>query len=214
MLGKSQPMSQEGTNGTRNRDVKEQLRLGNERTIRGIYRKSTGMEIAKRITRYVVGLKRIEDWTLWRGRPPPKRKKKKAVRGGAGNVKAPAPTTTDRKRGDFIKVPLLTSAHKKGAVAMVGGWSPQPRKNPTRGNTDPERKRRRCKRSPRKKRNGDTPLGYSRRTALRRVQCGVPPDYMSQSGRPLLSNVYNQKAYFSGNGVRTCLRCVSDITHV
>jgi hypothetical protein len=28
---------------------------------------------------------------------------------------------------------------------------------------------------------------------------------MSQSGRPLLSNVYNQNAYFSGNGVRTRL---------
>jgi hypothetical protein len=30
-------------------------------------------------------------------------------------------------------------------------------------------------------------------------------DYMNQSGRPLLSNVYNQNAYFSGNGVRTSL---------
>jgi hypothetical protein len=28
---------------------------------------------------------------------------------------------------------------------------------------------------------------------------------MSQSGHPLLSNVYNQNAYFSGNGVRTSL---------
>jgi hypothetical protein len=28
---------------------------------------------------------------------------------------------------------------------------------------------------------------------------------MSQRGRPLLSNVYNQNAYFSGNGVRTSL---------
>jgi hypothetical protein len=28
---------------------------------------------------------------------------------------------------------------------------------------------------------------------------------MSQSGRPLLRNVYNQNAYFSGNGVRTSL---------
>jgi hypothetical protein len=28
---------------------------------------------------------------------------------------------------------------------------------------------------------------------------------MSQSGRPLLSNVYNQNTYFSGNGVRTNL---------
>jgi hypothetical protein len=39
-LGRCQLMWQEGTNGTRNRDVKEQLLLGNERT-RGIYRKST-----------------------------------------------------------------------------------------------------------------------------------------------------------------------------
>jgi hypothetical protein len=69
-------MCQEGTSGTRNLDVKEQLRLGNERTTRGIYRKSTGLEIAKQIARLTVGLKRIEDWTLWRGRPPPKRKKK------------------------------------------------------------------------------------------------------------------------------------------
>jgi hypothetical protein len=28
---------------------------------------------------------------------------------------------------------------------------------------------------------------------------------MSQSGRPLLSNVYSKNAYFSGNGVRTSL---------
>jgi hypothetical protein len=28
---------------------------------------------------------------------------------------------------------------------------------------------------------------------------------MSQRGRPLLSNVYNQNAYFSGNGVRSSL---------
>jgi hypothetical protein len=28
---------------------------------------------------------------------------------------------------------------------------------------------------------------------------------MSQTGRPLLSNIYSQNAYFSGNGVRTSL---------
>jgi hypothetical protein len=31
---------------------------------------------------------------------------------------------------------------------------------------------------------------------------------MSQSGCPLLSNVYSQNAYFSGNGVRTSLVAV------
>jgi hypothetical protein len=47
MLGRRQLMCQEGTNGTRNRDVKEQLRLGNERATEEIYRESTGLEIAK-----------------------------------------------------------------------------------------------------------------------------------------------------------------------
>jgi hypothetical protein len=47
MLGKRQLMHQEGANGTRDQDFKEQLHLGNERTPRGIYRKSTGLEIAK-----------------------------------------------------------------------------------------------------------------------------------------------------------------------
>jgi hypothetical protein len=46
-LGRIQLMCQEGTNGTRNLDVKEQMRLGNQRTSRGIYRKSTGLEITK-----------------------------------------------------------------------------------------------------------------------------------------------------------------------
>jgi hypothetical protein len=38
------------------RNFKEQLRLGNERTTRGIYRKSTGLENAKRISRCTVEL--------------------------------------------------------------------------------------------------------------------------------------------------------------
>jgi hypothetical protein len=73
-------MRQEGTNGTRNRDVKEQLRLGSERTTRGIYKKVTGLEIAKRIARCTVRLQRMKDWTLWRGRPSPKRKKRRLKR--------------------------------------------------------------------------------------------------------------------------------------
>jgi hypothetical protein len=75
MLGRRQLMREEDTNGNSNRDVQEQLSLGNERTTRGIYRKSTGLEIAKRISRYTVGLQGIRDLTLWRGRPPPKQTK-------------------------------------------------------------------------------------------------------------------------------------------
>jgi hypothetical protein len=40
-----------------------------------------------------VASRKIKDWTLWRGRPPPKRKKKKNTAHGAeaGNVETPAP---------------------------------------------------------------------------------------------------------------------------
>jgi hypothetical protein len=57
MLGRRKLMPQEGTNGTRNRDDKEQLHLGNESTTRGIYEKSTGLEIAKQIAGCTVGYK-------------------------------------------------------------------------------------------------------------------------------------------------------------
>jgi hypothetical protein len=65
----------EGTNGTRNRDFKEQLRLGNERTTSGIYRKTIGLEIVKLAVRISSWMRNVTDWTLWRGRPPPKRKR-------------------------------------------------------------------------------------------------------------------------------------------
>jgi hypothetical protein len=42
-------MRQDGTNGIRNRDFEEQLRLGSERTS-GIYRKTIGLEVVKRET--------------------------------------------------------------------------------------------------------------------------------------------------------------------
>jgi hypothetical protein len=68
-------MRQEGTNATRNRDFKEQLRFGNERTTSGVYRTTIGLEIVKRAKEVSSGLRRIRILTLWRGRPPPKRKK-------------------------------------------------------------------------------------------------------------------------------------------
>jgi hypothetical protein len=70
-----QLMHLEGTNGTRNRDFKEQLCLGNERTTSRIYRKTIGLEIEKRAVRISSGMRKVTDWTLWRGRPPPKRKR-------------------------------------------------------------------------------------------------------------------------------------------
>jgi hypothetical protein len=59
-------MRLEGTNGTGNRDFKEQLRLGNERTTSRIYGKTIGLEIVKRAVRISSGMRKVTNWTLWR----------------------------------------------------------------------------------------------------------------------------------------------------
>jgi hypothetical protein len=67
MLRMRQLMRLEGTNGTSNQDFKEQLRLGNERTTSRIYRKTIRLEIVKRALRISSGMRKVTDWTLWRG---------------------------------------------------------------------------------------------------------------------------------------------------
>jgi hypothetical protein len=75
MLGRGQQMRKEGTNTTRKRGFKERLRFGNERTTSWVYRTTVGLKITKQVVGSSRGLRRIRQWTLWRGRPPPKRKK-------------------------------------------------------------------------------------------------------------------------------------------
>jgi hypothetical protein len=95
------------------------------------------------------------------------------VRAGAGNVEAPAPNDTERKQKKENSVEGIDRTvsgcrsgrvHiRRGAVVVVG---------------TAERKKSRTTRcheqSCRKKRSGDTLLGYSGRTSLRREQCGMP----------------------------------------
>jgi hypothetical protein len=66
----------EGIIGIRDRDFKEWLRLGSERTSGRIFGKTTGLEIATRAVVISSGLRKTSDGTLWKGRPPPKRKKR------------------------------------------------------------------------------------------------------------------------------------------
>jgi hypothetical protein len=56
-----------------------------------------------------------------------------------------------------------------------------PKNKPTRGNTEPENKL--LKAQPRKGRKGDTPLGYSGRTALRREQCSMDGQSVASNER-------------------------------
>jgi hypothetical protein len=60
--------------GIRNRRLRQQLRSKREFT--KIYRKTTGLEITKQIAKSAVGLRKIRNCTLWRGRPPLKWKKR------------------------------------------------------------------------------------------------------------------------------------------
>jgi hypothetical protein len=74
-LGMRQLVRREGTNGTRNQDFEEQLRLGSERTPSKFERRAFGLEFIKQRNGMSSGLRKIKNWTLWNGRPPPKRKK-------------------------------------------------------------------------------------------------------------------------------------------
>jgi hypothetical protein len=62
----------------RKRDLKK-LRLESTGKLDTIFSKTTRLEIAKRIVRSAVGMRKLKCWALWRGRPPPKRKKKRRV---------------------------------------------------------------------------------------------------------------------------------------
>jgi hypothetical protein len=55
--------------------ISEQPRLKSKRTTSGIYRKTIGLEVVKQATEMSAGLLKMWNWTLWRGRPPPKWKK-------------------------------------------------------------------------------------------------------------------------------------------
>jgi hypothetical protein len=62
----------------RKRDLKK-LRLESMGNVDTIFRKTTRLESAKRIARSTVGIQKIRNWTLWRGRPLPKWKTKQQV---------------------------------------------------------------------------------------------------------------------------------------
>jgi hypothetical protein len=44
-----------------------------------IFRKTIGVKFVKRVNWTFSRMRKVTDWTVWRGRPPPKRKKKLKV---------------------------------------------------------------------------------------------------------------------------------------
>jgi hypothetical protein len=78
-------------------DLKK-LRLESSGNLDTIFSKTTRLEVAKRIARSIVGIRKIKCWTLWKGRPATKTEKETTVRAEAGNVEAPAPNDSERKK--------------------------------------------------------------------------------------------------------------------
>jgi hypothetical protein len=76
MPGKRHRVDPEGITGIKDPGARWQLRLRNEKRAGRIFEKTFRLEGVKRIARSTVGLLTNENWTLWRGRPPPKWKKK------------------------------------------------------------------------------------------------------------------------------------------
>jgi hypothetical protein len=62
--------------GIEDPDKRRLLRLGTGRKLK-IYRKITGLEIVWQIARSLGALRKVPDWTRWKGRPPPKRTKRR-----------------------------------------------------------------------------------------------------------------------------------------
>jgi hypothetical protein len=62
--------------GIEDPDIRRRMRLKIERRSEEIDRKVFEPQLVKRATTMCSGLRRVQDWTLWRGRPPPKRKKR------------------------------------------------------------------------------------------------------------------------------------------
>jgi hypothetical protein len=75
--------------GVKGPNTRRQRRLKNEKTSR--------LQIAKREDGSSVGSLKIRDWALW-GVDPLLKEKKLKGRAGAGNVEAPAPNDTERKK--------------------------------------------------------------------------------------------------------------------
>jgi hypothetical protein len=137
-FGEDHHTKPKGSQGVKNRDVKEQLRLRSERTPSRICGKIR-LDIGKRIARsYVTTWKvwnrtslrsppplrrKIKEWTLWRGRPPPKGRKLTSAAGvgKAGDGVTPATVREDRKEKSGQQEDCdLSGSARKLAVSCSG----------------------------------------------------------------------------------------------
>jgi hypothetical protein len=74
-FGKTRRVDPEGSTVVKVSNTRQLRRLKNEKTAGRIFEKTFRLQIAKREDGSSVGSLKIRNWTLWRGRRPPKRKR-------------------------------------------------------------------------------------------------------------------------------------------
>jgi hypothetical protein len=102
--------------GIKDRGARRQLRLRKQRTSDRIFRKTGELEIDKRVVGFSIGLRKVRDWTWWRGRPLPKRKKRSQKRTALGKE---GWCWYNWTAWHLIREPLGTSGLKEGTAGAV-----------------------------------------------------------------------------------------------
>jgi hypothetical protein len=110
-----------------------------------VFGKTIGLEFGKRAFRISSGIRRRGIGHCG-GVDPSETGKQTAGRAWAGNTETPPPPNERKRQRNSIRVPLGTSARKKGAVVLVGAWTArkrpeQPRKVTSRAGTSERRER-------------------------------------------------------------------------
>jgi hypothetical protein len=108
-----------GSNGTKDRGIKRQLRLGSKRALKTLT-KTQELDVVKLAIGSSIWLRKTSVRTLWRSWPPPKRKKR-LPSSSAGIVGAPATfesfiPTKRKKKWQYAYGLLGTSSLKEGAM--------------------------------------------------------------------------------------------------
>jgi hypothetical protein len=65
------------SSGIRGQRRRHELRLGSKKTLHEALGKTPELEVVKLAVGISIGVREVSNWTLWRGRPPPKRKKRR-----------------------------------------------------------------------------------------------------------------------------------------
>jgi hypothetical protein len=103
--------------GIRRRSRRQELSLGSKKTFYEALEQTHELEVVKRAVGISIGLRKVSDWTLWKGRPP--RNERRDVQSTALGKEQRRWWYTSAC-SHLIRELLGTSGMKEGATGVVG----------------------------------------------------------------------------------------------